>query len=70
MTELQANTDMTDDLDIVWGARAIGLLINRNSRVTYGLLEAREIPGARKVGNRWCVSRHKLREAFGLAEAA
>ena len=51
-------------LDIVWGARAIGKAINRNERVAYGLLESGQIPGARKLGGRWCVTAQKLREFF------
>lgn len=70
MTETTPTPNSADDLDIIWGARAIGVIINRNPRVTFGLLETDQIPGAKKVGNRWCVSRHKLREAFGLTEAA
>jgi hypothetical protein len=62
--------DTTESLELIWGAREIGLLINRNPRVTFGLLETNQIPGAKKIGGRWCVSLHKLRETFGLSEAA
>lgn len=58
------------DLDLIWGAKAIGVAINRTPRITFALLEGGHIDGARKVGGRWCVSLRKLREAFGLGEAA
>ncbi|ANN59761.1 hypothetical protein A9174_25620 [Mesorhizobium loti NZP2037] len=60
----------TEDLELIWGARDIAKAIRRTPRVTWGLLEAGEIAGAKKVGKRWCVSLHKLRETFGLSEAA
>ncbi|RWP30576.1 DNA-binding protein [Mesorhizobium sp.] len=63
-------TENPATLDMIWGARAIGALINRNPRVTFALLETNQIPGAKKIGGRWCVSLHKLRETFGLTEAA
>lgn len=49
---------------VIWGARAIGKAINRNERVAYGLLESGQIPGAKKVGGRWCVTAHALRRVF------
>ena len=52
------------NLDIIWGVKAISVAINRTDRVTYRLLETGEIPPAKKVGGRWCVSRRKLVEHF------
>ena len=46
---------MSDD-DIVWGATAIGKVINRNRRQTYKLLEGGKLP-ATKVGQTWVAAR-------------
>ena len=45
--------------DLVWGARAIGSVINRETRQTFGLLESKQLP-AKKVGGRWVASRQRL----------
>ncbi|MFI0847330.1 DNA-binding protein [Mesorhizobium sp. IMUNJ 23232] len=45
--------------DLVWGAKAIGVAINRNERQTFHMLEAGRLP-ARKVAGRWVGSRKKL----------
>jgi len=55
-----------DELDLVWGVRAIGAEINRNERQTYQLIEAKRLP-AIKVGGKWCASRKGLREYFKRA---
>lgn len=57
------------DLNMIWGARAIGKEINRNERVTFGLLESGQIPGAKKVGGRWCIAASRLREFFEREDA-
>lgn len=60
-----AGVHMEHDSDrVIWGARAIGKAINRNERVAYGLLESGQIPGAKKVGRRWCVTARTLRQVF------
>lgn len=41
--------------DIVWGAAAIGRVINRSPRQTFWLLETGAIP-ARKINNLWSAS--------------
>jgi hypothetical protein len=52
-------------LDIVWGARAIGEAINRSQRQTHYLLEQGLIRSARKVGSTWTATRSGLLEEFG-----
>jgi hypothetical protein len=47
--------------DIVWGASAIGRVINRSPRQTFWLLENGAIP-AQKIGNLWSASRARLLE--------
>lgn len=57
-------TDLSNgQLDLVWGAEAIGASLGISTRRTYYLLENREIPG-RKVGGRWVVRRSRLGRFF------
>lgn len=55
---------MAETLEILWGAEAIARAINRSEHVTYRLLENGQLPPARKVGKRWCVSRQALKRTF------
>jgi hypothetical protein len=41
---------------VVWGAKEIAATINRPVRATYHLLEKDCVPGARKIGGRWCLA--------------
>ena len=51
-----------DDLDLIWGAEAIGSFLKlKNRRQAFRLLETRAIP-ARKVGKAWVASRKRLRD--------
>lgn len=50
-------------IDLVWGAKAIGQEINRNARQTYWLLESGRLP-AKKIGDQWVAERGKLRAAL------
>jgi hypothetical protein len=53
--------DSDDAHDLVWGALAIGAVINRNRRRTYHLLESGALGDAvRKIGAHWVGSRRKL----------
>ena len=49
---------------IVWGAKAIGLVINRNERQTFYLLESGHISCAKKLGNNWAASTRALEQLF------
>jgi hypothetical protein len=51
-------------LDLIWGATPIGKELGLNPRQAYHLLESGAVPGARKVGGRWCASRPGLRRNF------
>lgn len=59
-------TEPTDDdaLDLIWGAKAIAVAINRTPKQAFNLLEGGHIPPARKAGGKWVVSRRQLRELF------
>lgn len=47
--------------DIVWGAEAIGKVINQPLPSTFHLLSRGKLP-AKRVGRRWVASRKKLIE--------
>jgi hypothetical protein len=49
-----------DDMPI-WGAEAIGVVLNRRPRQAYHLLEAGMVPGAKKIGGTWMSTKRKLR---------
>jgi hypothetical protein len=51
---------------IVWGVPAIAKAINRTERATYHMVERGTLPGARKVGGRWCFEPDKF---FSTAKA-
>lgn len=61
---------MTGDLDLVWGAAAIAALIGKTTRATFHMLEAGQIPGAKKIGAQWVISRRVLRDFFEGSAAA
>jgi hypothetical protein len=49
----------------VWGAAAIGRLINKNPRQTHHLLARGLIKSARQVGHQWTAIPSALRREFG-----
>ncbi|RWL87719.1 MAG: DNA-binding protein [Mesorhizobium sp.] len=53
----------TKDLELVWGAEAIALVIGAKPRQTFHLLETGQIP-AKKVGGRWVAERGQLARFF------
>ena len=55
---------MSENLRIVWGARAIGEVIGRTERQTHYLLEQGAIRAARKIGFQWCASVPGLHGSF------
>ena len=55
--------------DLLWGAEAIGRVINRTPRQTFHLLENNLLPFAKKVGGKWACSRRALLDHFGTASA-
>jgi len=61
--------------DIIWGARAIGEVVNLSPAATYHVLEQglkdkrRDKLPARRINGRWCASRRRLL-AFLIGETA
>ncbi|MBZ9736178.1 DNA-binding protein [Mesorhizobium sp. CA18] len=63
------DTNPENELGLIWGSPAIAQAIGRKQRITAYMLEKGEIPGAKIVSGQWVISRHKLREFFGLEAA-
>lgn len=57
------------NLDLLWGAEAIGAAIGVNERRALKLLETRALP-AQKVRGRWVIERGVLRDFFLKTEEA
>lgn len=55
------------DSDIVWGAAAIGEVINKDERATFHLLQKRRLP-VQQVGGMYAASRKKLLAYLGGAD--
>jgi hypothetical protein len=51
----------SENIDLLWGARAIAQAIGRSERQAFYLLETGQLP-ARKVGATWVAARPKLVE--------
>lgn len=51
------------ELELVWGARAVGRELSVSTRQAFYLLESGRLP-AKKVGRQWCTSRKALRQYF------
>lgn len=68
---MPSTTPETAAIDILWGAEQIGPEINRTTRQVNHMLASGTLPGARKIGGRWCIARSALRALFyGIREAA
>jgi hypothetical protein len=58
-------TDQTcDDEPLVWGVENIAKVIGRTERATFHLLEKHGIPGAQRLGGRWCMKPSVFRKSF------
>lgn len=63
---ISTNLDhLENDLQVLWGAAAIGAVIGRTKRQTYHMLTRGELKGAKLIGGRWCITREALRAIFG-----
>ena len=47
------NSEAAADDDVVWGAEAVGRVINRNPRQTYHLLQTGALPAERSASSGW-----------------
>ena len=56
----------SESSDIIWGAEAIGIVVGRDPRQAYHLLEKGRIKSARKIGSQWVASRSALLREFGV----
>jgi hypothetical protein len=55
---------MPEELDLVWGAKGIGEVINRSESQTHHLLESGVIECAWKEGKHWVANRPALKRRF------
>ena len=62
-SELKMPAAQADELQVLWGAKAIGEAIGAPPRRAFYLLEKSLIPG-RKVGSTWTSTRGQLRAYF------
>jgi hypothetical protein len=53
-----------DDLGVVWGAEAIGRVINQTPRQTHYMLSRGLIKAAKQCGGRWYADKAGLRAQF------
>jgi hypothetical protein len=53
-----------DDPEIVWGAAAIGRVINRTPRQVHHMLKSGHIQAARRCGSRYFADKAGLRAQF------
>jgi hypothetical protein len=53
-----------DEIDLIWGAKAIGAALNLDERQAFYQLESGRIPGARKWGRKWSASGAVLRRVL------
>ncbi len=51
-------------MNLIWGARNIGRVLGMKEAQIHYLLVAHGIPGAKKIGNKWCIEESKLRAFF------
>jgi len=58
------NPSDDDEIQMIWGAAAIGAALNLSPREAFYQLEAGRIPGARKWGRSWGASRVVLRRVL------
>jgi predicted DNA-binding transcriptional regulator AlpA len=49
------NTPLANE-QYIWGVPAISKALGRTARATYHMLERGTLPGAKKIGGRWCFS--------------
>jgi hypothetical protein len=54
------HTDAAGVHQLVWGAPSIAAAINRPLSTTYMLLEKGLLPGAKKIGGKWCFAPAKF----------
>ena len=55
---------VVEPLDLVWGSENIGPIIGCTPRQVSNMLIRGHLPGAKKIGGRWCISAATLRKLF------
>jgi hypothetical protein len=62
--EHEQSRERSDDFEIVWGAEAIGRVINQTQRQTHYMLSRGLIKAARQCGGKWYADKAGLRAQF------
>lgn len=57
--------EASENLDLIWSAKAIAKALGVTERACYHMLEKGDLPDARQVGQRWVISRKALKAFFG-----
>ncbi len=52
-------------MNVIWAAEGIAKAIGRTPRQVTHMLGLGALPGARKIGGRWCITREALQALFG-----
>ena len=63
---VQQLASIPENLDLIWGASAIAVVIGTDVRSAFYMLERGMIP-AQKIGRQWCASRSALAQHFAAA---
>ena len=53
-----------EPMDLVWGSENIAPIIGCTPRQVSNMLIRGHLPGAKKIGGRWCISEQALRKLF------
>jgi hypothetical protein len=69
VTDQTADQSNADD-EFIWLVGPISEFLGRTERATYHLLENDKVPGAKRVGGRWCLMPSVFRKSFEQGVAA
>jgi hypothetical protein len=61
---------VSEEPEFYYGARAIGEAIGRSERAVFHMLEKENLPGAKRLGGKWCLHLPTYRAAFAEPPAA
>ncbi len=59
-----------EPFDLIWGARNIAAVLGRTEGQVHCLLARGGLPGAKRIGGKWCIARAKLAQLFDISEGS
>lgn len=68
MSEIQ--NDQPPVMGLLWGAASVARALGRTERAVFHMLENSQLPGATKIGRRWCFDPATFRAALAAKAAA